>query len=42
MRSTCAFVEPVQIQVIESQASVVRIYESEGRTSDVFFFNTEC
>lgn len=36
-----AFVEAIEIDVVELQASGVRIYEREGRTGDVFFRDTQ-
>ena len=37
-----AFVETIKIDVVELQTSGVRVYESEGRTGDIFFIDTQC
>ena len=36
-----AFVETIEIDVIKLQTSSVRIYQSEGRTGDVLFSDTQ-
>ena len=41
MGSARAFVETIEIDVIELQASGVRVYERERWTSYIFFFNTQ-
>ena len=41
MRGGCAFIEPIQIDVIEEQPATVRIDQSERRTGYLFFINAE-
>ena len=41
MCGTGAFVESIEIDVVELQTAGVRIYKCERRTRDVFFSNTQ-